>query len=200
MLDFPVVAGSKVSHRSGSVAPNSPCVAVRTRKVVVLGLDGLDPRITERLLEAGKLPNLSRLRALGSYARLATTYPAQTPVAWSTFATGTNPGGHGIFDFLRRDPATYLPDTGLNRYEASGTLRTPKVINLRRGTPFWHLLTKAGIESSIIRCPCTYPPDKVRGRLLSGLGVPDVRGGFGTPTLYTSDADVRPLESEQVVN
>src|SRR5262249_36721875 len=85
-------------------------------KVIVLGLDGLEPKIVDRLLCAGELPHLARLRAEGGYGRVATTCPAQTPVAWSTFATGTNPGGHGIFDFIRRDPVTRLPDLRLNRY------------------------------------------------------------------------------------
>ena len=85
----------------------------------MIGLDGLEPTIVEAMLAAGELPNLAKLteRQGRARARVATTYPAQTPVAWSTFATGTNPGGHGIFDFLRRDPQTYLPDSGLNRYE-----------------------------------------------------------------------------------
>ncbi|MGD0043773.1 MAG: alkaline phosphatase family protein, partial [Isosphaeraceae bacterium] len=66
--------------------------------MIVIGLDGLEPRIVQTMLAAGELPNLQRLRAEGAFSRVATTTPAQTPVAWSTFATGTNPGGHGIFD------------------------------------------------------------------------------------------------------
>jgi predicted AlkP superfamily phosphohydrolase/phosphomutase len=80
------------------------------KKVIVIGLDGLEPAIVESLLQRNELPNLARIREAGTYARLQTTYPAQTPVAWSSFATGTNPGGHGIFDFICRDPETYLPD------------------------------------------------------------------------------------------
>jgi predicted AlkP superfamily phosphohydrolase/phosphomutase len=91
-----------------------------------LGLDGLDPAIVARLLEANQLPHLARLRDRGSLARVATTRPAQTPVAWSTFATGTNPGGHGIFDFLRRNPKTYLPDLALNRYEQKNAFLPPQ--------------------------------------------------------------------------
>lgn len=85
------------------------------RRVVVLGLDGLEPSLVESMMAAGALPAFARLRGAGGYDRLATTYPAQTPVAWSTFATGANPGVHGIFDFLRRDPSTYLPDLSLDR-------------------------------------------------------------------------------------
>ncbi len=169
------------------------------RRVVVVGLDGFEPSIVEPLLLDGALPNLARLRARGGYARLATTQPAQTPVAWSTFAVGTNPGGHGIFDFVRRDPATYLPDLGLSRYERKNAFLPPRAVSLRRGTPLWELLSKAGIASSIIRCPCTFPPDPVRGTMLSGMGVPDLRGGLGTSTVYTTRADEETRESEKVV-
>ena len=168
------------------------------RRVLVLGLDGLEPRVVGPMLEAGSLPALARLRAMGGYSLVATTFPAQTPVAWSTFATGVNPGGHGIFDFLRRDPATYLPDLSLNRYEQKNAFVPPKAVNLRRGMPLWDLLAQAGIPSTVIRCPCTYPPDKMKGRLLAGMGVPDLRGGLGTPTFFTTEEAGPPGESERV--
>lgn len=169
------------------------------RKVIVIGLDGFEPKIAEPMLAAGDLPNLAKLRGRGGYARLATTYPAQTPVAWSTFATGVNPGGHGIFDFIRRDPKTYLPDFSLNRYEQKNAFTPPKAVNLRRGTPLWELLSAAGLESTIVRCPCTFPPDNIHGRMLSGMGVPDLRGGLGTSTFYTTDEEAVSQESENVV-
>jgi predicted AlkP superfamily phosphohydrolase/phosphomutase len=169
------------------------------KKVIVVGLDGLSPEIASRLLEAGELPNLARLREQGGYSRVATTRPAQTPVAWSTFATGTNPGGHGIFDFLRRNPGNYLPDLALNRYEQKNAFLPPRAVNLRGGTPLWELLKAAGRRATVLRCPCTYPPDPIRGRMLSGMGVPDLRGGLGTATFYTTDPAARPRESENVV-
>lgn len=169
------------------------------KKVIVIGLDGLEPKIVEPMLNAGELPNLARLRDLGGYSRVRTTFPAQTPVAWSTFATGTNPGGHGIFDFIRRDPQTYLPDLALNRYEQKSAFLPPKAVNLRRGVTVWNLLTDAGIPSVVLRCPCTYPPDNVDGRTLSGMGVPDLRGGLGTATFYTSQSAVKAGESENVI-
>jgi predicted AlkP superfamily phosphohydrolase/phosphomutase len=169
------------------------------KKVIVIGLDGLSPAIVSRLLEAGQLPNLARLRDQGAYSRVATTRPAQTPVAWSTFATGVNPGGHGIFDFLRRNPKNYLPDLALNRYEQKNAFLPPKAVNLRGGTPIWELLKAAGRGATVLRCPCTYPPDPIRGRMLSGMGVPDLRGGLGTATFYTTDPAAKPRESENVV-
>jgi predicted AlkP superfamily phosphohydrolase/phosphomutase len=169
------------------------------KKVIVIGLDGFEPKLVEPMLKNGELPNLARLSTQGGFSRVRTTYPAQTPVAWSTFATGTNPGGHGIFDFIRRDPKTYLPDLSMNRYEQKNAFLPPKAVNLRRGTPFWEILSAAGIPSSIVRFPCTYPPDNIRGRMLAGMGVPDLRGGLGTSTFYTSEDDVHAEESENVL-
>ena len=154
------------------------------KKVIILGLDGFEPSIVELMMNDGRLPRFAALREAGVYGRLQTTYPAQTPVAWSSFATGANPGMHGIFDFVRRDPETYLPDLALSRFEpAKNIFSLPRVVNARKGEPFWNHLTRAGIESTILRCPCSFPPDPVRGRMLSGVGVPDLRGGQGT-SLY----------------
>ena len=101
--------------------------------------------------------------------------------------------------FLRRDPRTYLPDFGLNRYEQKNAFLPPKAVNLRRGTPVWEILKSAGISSTILRCPCTFPPDSIRGNMLSGMGVPDLRGGLGTATFYTTNEDAKARESENVV-
>lgn len=167
-------------------------------RVVVIGLDGMEPSIVERMLADGELPNLARMRQAGGYARMATTLPAQTPVAWSSFAVGANPGAHGIFDFLARDPATRRPDVGLYRYEQKSRFLPPRAVNLRGGTPLWDRLGDAGVPSTVIRHPCTYPPDPLRGRMLSGVGVPDVRGGFGSPSFFTDEPGVLAREGEHV--
>jgi hypothetical protein len=159
----------------------------------------LEPSIAEPMLHAGELPNLARVAAQGGYSRVQTTCPAQTPVAWSTFATGVNPGAHGIFDFVRRNPATYLPELGLNRYEQKNAFVPPRVVNLRRGRALWEVLAADGIASTCLRCPCTYPPDATRGKMLAGLGVPDLRGGFGTATFYTATAGTVSQEGEQAI-
>ncbi len=169
------------------------------KKVIVIGLDGLEPTIVDRLLQAGALPNMAKLCAAGGYTRVRTTAAAQTPVAWSTFATGVNPGGHGIYDFVHRDPKTYFPILSLNRYEQKNPFLPPKAVNMRRGTAIWDLLTTAGIPSTVLRCPCTYPPDQIRGRMLAGVGVPDLRGGLGTSTFYSTDGNLVPGESENVL-
>jgi hypothetical protein len=82
----------------------------KIRRLIFLGLDGLDPRLTERFMAEGKLPNLARLKEEGSYHRLRTTFPSLSPVAWSTFATGVSPAKHNIFDFLNRSLVSYVPE------------------------------------------------------------------------------------------
>ncbi len=168
----------------------------RVDRVVVLGLDGLDPNIVEEMIAAGRLPTLAKLRETGTYARLGTTCPAMSPVAWSSFMTGTGPGRHGIFDFLRRDPRTYLPDLssaeirqttrvlplGLRWLKLNRTVVRP----LRRSKPFWTVLGEHGIPSVVLRVPITFPPEPFHGLLLSGMCVPDLRGTQGSFTLLTT--------------
>lgn len=84
-----------------------------TPKVVVLGFDGADADLAAQWMDEGLLPNLAKLRDEGTFRPLESTIPSQTPVSWSTFATGLSPGRHGIFDFLRRDAETYRPSLGL---------------------------------------------------------------------------------------
>jgi predicted AlkP superfamily phosphohydrolase/phosphomutase len=170
------------------------------RKAIVIGLDGLEPGIVETMLERGELPNLARIRGTGGYSRLQTTYPAQTPVAWSSFVTGTNPGGHGIFDFICRDPQTYLPDVALTRFERpKNMLAQPRVVNRRKGVPLWQILSAAGIPSTVLRCPCTFPPEALQGRMLAGVGVPDLRGSQSKGTFYTQDKAAVAQENEQLI-
>src|SRR5215469_18627847 len=152
------------------------------------------------MLGCGELPNLARIQQMGSYSRVTTTYPAQTPVAWSSFATGTNPGGHGIFDFISRDPRTYQADAALSRFERpKNMLAQPRVVNQRRGTAIWQVLSQAGIPSVVLRCPCTFPPDSIEGRMLAGVGVPDLRGSQSKGTFYTQNRTAVAKENEQLV-
>jgi predicted AlkP superfamily phosphohydrolase/phosphomutase len=170
------------------------------KKVIVIGLDGLEPSIVESMLERAELPNLAKIRASGTYTPLNTTYPAQTPVAWSSFATGTNPGGHGIFDFISRDPETYLPDVALTRFERPKNIFSqPQVVNRRDGVPLWQVLSEAGVPSIVLRCPCTFPPESLNGKMLAGVGVPDLRGSQSKGTFYTQDKTATAQENEQLV-
>ena len=157
-----------------------------THRVIVLGLDGLDPRRCSRLMEAGALPNFLRLSDQGSFRPLGTTCPPISPVAWSSFLTGVNPGKHRVFDFLHRDPSTYFPELSSSRVETSHRNGKSIVTLLRKRRPFWHLLADHGVFSSILRVPITYPPEKFRGVCLAGMCVPDLRGSQGTFSCFSS--------------
>src|SRR5207244_3802157 len=166
------------------------------KRAVILGFDGMDPELAERFISEGMLPNLATLQQQGTFRKLRTTFPAISPVAWSTFMTGVNPGKHNIYDFLGRDLNNYLP------FLSSAEIRAPKrtwkigkytiplgkpiIKGMRRGTPFWHWLGKSGIFCSVIRVPVTFPPEKFPGVLLSGMCVPDLKGSQGTFCLCTT--------------
>lgn len=92
-----------------ALAVARPAAAADSPRVVILGFDGADARMTEQWMNEGRLPNLAKLREQGTFAPLRSTLPSQTPVSWSTLSTGLNPGRHAIFDFLKRDTATYRP-------------------------------------------------------------------------------------------
>ena len=168
-------------------------------RVVILGLDGMEPTLADRFMAEGKLPNLSRLKKDGAYHRLQTTIPSISPVAWSSFMTGSAPAKHNIFDFLSRDPKTYLPDLSsarigkpkrvlkLGKYRIP--LSKPEIRGLRRSVPFWKILGENGVFSTILRVPITFPPEKFAGHLLSGMCAPDLKGSQGTFSFYTSDPE-----------
>lgn len=163
-------------------------------KMIVLGVDGMDPAFVERHWDA--LPNLRRLSGEGAFARLQTTAPPQSPVAWSTFITGMTPAAHGIFDFVHRDAATLAPFSSMNetrepRFMLSfGDWRipitSPRIVSLRKGTVFWKLLSDAGVPVTVMRMPTNYPPVKA-GRAVAGMGTPDLRGTQGAFSFYTDD-------------
>ncbi len=171
------------------------------KRLVIIGLDGQDPGITDRLLAEGRLPNFARLAAMGSYTRLQTTFPSVSPVAWSSFSTGTSPARHNIFDFLDRDRRTYLPILSsayvgrVTRFLKLGRfrfpLRRPELRLLRRSKPFWTILGEHRIWSTILRVPITFPPDRFYGAELSAMSAPDLLGTQGTFTLYTTRAASR---------
>jgi predicted AlkP superfamily phosphohydrolase/phosphomutase len=231
-------------------------------RVVVLGFDGADHALVQKMIAEGKLPNLAALAKKGGFTRLLPTIPAQTPVSWSTFSTGISPGRTMIFDFLKRNPKTYRPEFAIaeegkkdfllgknNRAGIPAVLgvlafllvwglfkillrkrgpgsglrilgaalgaagiaiilgtrlssllptQIPTATNNRRGTPFWELAGKKGIHSVVMHVPVTFPAvDYDNGRLLAGLGVPDVRGRIGTPSYYTSDPFFAPKNKNE---
>jgi predicted AlkP superfamily phosphohydrolase/phosphomutase len=170
-------------------------------RVVIVGLDGLDPGLARKFMDEGKLPNFSRLAERGSFTSLATSYPSISPAAWSSFMTGVDCSYHNIFDFLTRDPRTYKPvlssaEISSPRTVSVGRYRFPvgraRVKLLRKSKPFWKLLGDRGIFSTVIRVPITFPPEKFNGVLLSGMCAPDVRGTQGTFSHYTTQRLAHP--------
>lgn len=170
----------------------------KARRVVIIGLDGLDPGLTRRFMDEGKLPNMQRIAEAGTFRDLGTTFPAMSPVAWSSFATGVNPAKHGIFDFLTRDPRNYQPDLSSTdigparrHLEVGGfkiPLGKPQIKLLRRSKPFWDTLGQHRVPCSVLRVPITFPPEKFDGTLLSAMCVPDLQGSQGTFTYFSNEA------------
>ncbi|MFQ5458105.1 MAG: alkaline phosphatase family protein [Myxococcota bacterium] len=166
-------------------------------KIVVLGFDGVDPDFLGRWMAEGKLPNLKRVADAGVFARLGSTNPPQSPVAWSTFATGMNPGKTGIYDFIRRDPTTYLPGVATSSVSPP-TMKWGLWVsapaeghNPRRGQTFWKVASDAGVRVTVVNLPYAFPPDDLSGtgRQLSGLGTPDLLGTNSTFFYYGDDLD-----------
>lgn len=167
------------------------------RRVIVIGLDGFDPLLCERFMAEGKLPNFSKLAEKGCYCKLKTTLPAMSPVAWSTFATGVNPGKHNIFDFLTPDRKSYQPVLSSSKIQPSkkflrvGSYKIPlgkaEIQSLRKSQSFWKILGNHWIFSQIIRIPLTFPPESFYGVELSGMCLPDLRGSQGSFTYWRTD-------------
>ncbi|MEM3370375.1 MAG: alkaline phosphatase family protein [Candidatus Woesearchaeota archaeon] len=164
-------------NKSGSMAGNYT-------KVLIIGIDAMDYKIVNELMREGKLPNFLRLSKLGSFSALETTIPPETPVAWTTAATGVNPGKHGVIDFIIRDPNTYLPEISITKQKFKNGLIFESPI---KSVPFWKITSDAGVPTDVIRWPATFPPEKINGVMLSGLGVPDIRGFESGYYLYASD-------------
>jgi predicted AlkP superfamily phosphohydrolase/phosphomutase len=165
----------------------------KAKRVVVLGLDGLEPTRVERLIGEGRLPHLRALSDQGCYRRLGTTLPPLSPVAWSSFSTGVNPGKHGIFGFVERDKDYNLRLTSASVESVQARLgpiplpwTTERPVFRRKSTSFWKILADAGVLTHVLRVPITWPPERFSGFLLSAMGAPDLLGTQGTYTLFSA--------------
>jgi predicted AlkP superfamily phosphohydrolase/phosphomutase len=164
------------------------------QRVFVMGFDGMDPTLARKFMEEGKLPNLKKLSETGTFAKLETTQPSESPVAWASFATGVNPGKHNIYDFLVRDFQTYMPDLGGVKREPPKFLwgwlptKKPKLTSTRGGTSFWVHAGHDGIKSTVLTVPMTFPPEEIaHGEMLAGLPLSDIRGTLGTFYYWATD-------------
>lgn len=199
MLTWPVRMLYRLVKRRGGL------MQAKARKVIFLGLDGFDPVLAEQFLKDGKLPNLQRLQQAGGYARLRTTFPPLSPVAWSSFATGVSPARHAMFDFLNRNLKSYLPELSSaavrppRRVLKLGKYRIPlgaPVVELRRKSKaFWHLLGEHFIPCTVLRVPITFPPENFQGQMLSAMCTPDLLGTQGTFSFFTTQMVEGEMES-----
>jgi predicted AlkP superfamily phosphohydrolase/phosphomutase len=176
-------------------------------RVLLLGMDGLDPDLMSEMMQAGRLPHFARLRDTGAFAPLATSMPPQSPVAWSNLISGGEPDTHQIYDFIHRDPNPRMGGLAIRPYESIAQVAPPRWIlplgawqiplrpgrteSLRQGPAFWDFLVAAGIETAIYRMPANYPPPDVSGpgrfRCLCGMGTPDLLGSYGEFTEFRPD-------------
>lgn len=171
----------------------------RAGRVIIVGLDGLDPGLLQKYIAAGKLPNFEALSKEGSFSKLGTTLPPISPVAWSSFQTGVNPGAHNIFDFLTRDKRHYLPRLSSTETHAAARLlnvgkfiyplKSAKISLLRKSQPFWKILGEYGVFANILRVPISYPPEKFKGNILSAMCTPDLKGTQGSYCFFTSNME-----------
>ena len=182
-------------------------------KVLVIGMDGLDPILLEQLMAEDRLPNFARLAAVGDYSPFGTSMPPQSPVAWSNFISGARPGTHQIFDWIHRKPnptsalpiqpymstSEALPPEHPDRAWEFGKWRIPfesgRVENRRRGDAFWDYLVKAGIPTTIYRVPANYPPPTEspgpgKFKVHSGMGTPDLLGTQGEFTCFRENMSI----------
>lgn len=185
------------------------------KKVIVIGIDGMDPRLCASMMKEGLLPNLAKMSSTGGFSSLATSMPPQSPVAWANFINGSGPGSHGIFDFIHRHPqdqcepfysaAETLPGEG---YWEVGDHRLQfdfwpfnhkpaKTVLKRQGVPFWDFLDKEGIPSVFYDLPSNYPPSQSEyghHRCICGMGTPDMLGTYGTYQYFSEDTDAEGFE------
>lgn len=167
-------------------------------RVLVLGMDGMEISLLRRFVEEGIMPTFKRfMQGAGYCGPLQTTLPALSPVAWSSFITGCNPGRHGIFDFVARDPSTVSPylSTAISEKSSSlefGSWRLPLSggsKQARREVALWEHLAISGISNSFFRLPGNYPCQGAGGSSISGMGTPDLTGGYGSATLFVEGED-----------
>ncbi len=189
-LAFSGIAPSTFRQRAPSLR-----LGKGSERFIILGMDGMDPGLVRQFIAEGLMPNFARALQNSHFGPLRTTMPAQSPVAWASFITGTNPGGHGIFDFIHRDPAALLPYLSTSRSHDSNhrldvgawslPLTSGKIDLMRRGRPFWSYLDERDIPSVVYQIPSNFPVQESPTRAVSGMGTPDLLGSYGTFTYYS---------------
>ncbi len=157
-------------------------------KTIIVGFDAFDPTLFEHLHNEGKLPNLSKYVDNGGYAPFAVPNPPQSEVSWTSISTGLNPGGHGIFDFVHRNPNTYVPNVSLlpTKTSAIGTQFIPP----HNSQTLFEQAVRDGYPATSLWWPATFPARfESPVRTIPGLGAPDILGRLGVGILFTEDPE-----------
>ncbi len=207
------MAAASGAALTGSCRPGeSPGQEPTGHRVLVVAFDGLDPKIAKSLMDAGRMPNLKKLADSGSFAKIRTSIPPHTPVAFSDIISGADASLHQVFDFIHRDPDP-AGDALMRPYFSTADVIAPtkgwlpesipfgskwqlpltgsETHLLRRGKAFWDYLIRDGIDTEIYYLPANYPPPMPVGpgrfKCISGMGTPDLLGGYGEFTMFTPD-------------
>jgi predicted AlkP superfamily phosphohydrolase/phosphomutase len=157
-------------------------------KTILLGFDSFDPVIFEEMVSQNKLSHLQKFLEMGGYARLEVCSPPQTEVSWTSIATGADPGGHGVFDFVHRDPASYMPYVSIlpMRKSALGEQFIPPYT----AKTFFEEATELGYPATALWWPAMFPArPELPVMTLPGLGTPDIRGQLGVGTLFSTEVE-----------
>jgi predicted AlkP superfamily phosphohydrolase/phosphomutase len=158
-------------------------------KTLILGFDSFDPAVFEEMAGKHQLPNLEKFCGQGGYSKLEVSSPPQTEVSWTSIATGLDPGGHGIFDFVHRDPETYLPYVSIlrTRQSAVGEQFVPPYT----ARTFFEEAAELGYPATALWWPAMFPArPSLPVDTIPGLGTPDIRGQLGVGTLLSTEDEV----------
>jgi predicted AlkP superfamily phosphohydrolase/phosphomutase len=187
------VAAGGLSGLLASCGERSVARRGAARRVVVLGVGGMDAGVVERMMAEGKLPNLAALARAGTFATLRTTTPAEAPVAWAAFATGAGPGRNGIFGHFGRNADTYRTTVAdiycePGRYLGDWPIGGPRYRSNLNGEPFWRYAAREGIATAALWAPADFPPQEVEGSsFLAGGDVPDASLGANNYHFFATD-------------
>ena len=187
-------------HAGAAAAVRASASPTTYPRLVILGVDGLDPDLLADAIQ--RFPELTRnfqalIAAMDGIQDLGTSNPPQSPVAWSNFITGMNPGGHGIFDFIHRDIETRTIKSSIMNDEHGTELHVPGTTYKmpwggtsepnRTGEPFWEILADHDVPADVWRMPINYPVTASKGLSFPGMMTPAVDSAYGEATLYTTD-------------
>jgi len=206
------VAITAVPKRAAQPAAPAPGALseVTYPRLVVLGIDGMDPDILADVIARypGQMTNFERLAQEGGIHSLGTSTPPQSPVAWSNFITGRNPGGHGIYDFIHRNPVNrhLLPSTSTeghtDEFELWGDWQFPiddVGESNRSGKAFWTILAEQGVPADIWRMPANFPVEEAKGLSFSGMMTPAIDSAYGECTYFTTDPPPEAVDNKRIV-